>query len=123
MKSFIVTSIAAVLAYGCGGSYPPPTQQMADVQSANRSATELGAQKNPTAQLHLKLSEEQMKKAKAAMEKEDNESAESYLTRAKADAELAIALTREDKAEHAETEAVDKSNVQRSTNMEQGANQ
>ena len=64
---FIVTTIPMLLlALGCGASYPPPTQQMADVQAANRSATELGAMKQPQAQLHLKLAEEQVKLAKTA---------------------------------------------------------
>jgi hypothetical protein len=124
MKPSTVTSIvAALLAFGCAGSYPPPTQQMADVQAANRSANEVGAQSNPKAQLHLKLAEEQMKQAKTAMDKDDNQRAESLLMRAKADAELAIALTREETAMNGENNAVDRSNAQRSTNAEQGASQ
>ena len=95
MKTLLITISAALLpALGCAGNYPPPTQQMADVESANRSASELGAQNNPKAQLHLKLAEEQLQQAKTAMAKEDNKGAESLLMRAKADAELAVALTR-----------------------------
>ena len=94
---------------------------MAEVIAANRSANELGAQQNPSAQLHIKLSEEQLAQAKTAMENEDNERAESLLTRAKADAELAIALTREESAETKAEGAVDRSKAQRSTHMEQGA--
>lgn len=124
MKAFIVTTIATLLpALGCAGSYPPPTQQMADVEAANRSATELGAQKNPKAQLHLKLAEEQLKLAKTAMDDDDNKVAESLLMRAKADAELAVALTREDAATTEASKAIDQSNSQRSTNDEQGAPQ
>lgn len=119
---FIVTTIPMLLlALGCGASYPPPTQQMADVQAANRSATELGAMKQPQAQLHLKLAEEQVKLAKTAMKDDDNERATSLLMRAKADAELAVALTRKDAAAVEATHAVDQSNSQRSTNAEQGA--
>jgi len=110
-----------LLALGCAGTRPAPTQQLADVQSANRSANELGAQKNPRAQLYLKLSEEQLKQAKAAMEDDDNENADRLLTRAKLDAELAIALTREADATRKETRALDESNVQRSTNAGPGA--
>jgi hypothetical protein len=98
MNSFNITLPAILaLASGCA-SVPPPTQQMADVQSANRSAQELGARENPQAQLHLKLAEEQLQQAKAAMEEDDNEGANRLLMRAKADAELAIALTREEDA-------------------------
>lgn len=124
MKAFIVTTTATLLlALGCAGTYPPPTQQMADVQAANRSATELGAQKHPKAQLHLKLAEEQLELAKAAIDDDDNERAESLLIRAKADAELAVALTREDAAMTGADKARDQSNSQRSTNDEQGAPQ
>ena len=91
----MMMTACVVLALGCAGSYPPPTQQMADVQSANRSATELGAQKNPRAELHLKLAEEQLNLAKKAVEDDDNERATNLLMRAKADAELAVALTRD----------------------------
>jgi hypothetical protein len=120
---FIVTTIATtwLLASGCAASYPRPTQQLADVESANRSATELGAQENPKAQLHLKLAEEQIKLAKSAMKDDDNEHATSLLMRAKADAELAVALTRENAAMTQADHAVDQSNSQRSTNAEQGA--
>lgn len=100
------------LALGCAGSHPPPTQQMADVQSANRSATELGAQKNPRAELHLKLAEEQLDLARKAVANDDNERATSLLMRAKADAELAVALTREDNAKMQETKAIEQAEGQ-----------
>ena len=100
------------LALGCAGSHPPPTQQMADVQSANRGATELGAQKNPRAELHLKLAEEQLDLARKAVANDDNERATSLLMRAKADAELAVALTREDNAKVQETKAIERAEGQ-----------
>lgn len=115
-----LATAAVLLALGCAGSQPP-TQQMADVQSANRSAVELGAQKNPRAQLHLKLAEEQLDSARKAMADDENERATSLLMRAKADAELAIALTREDDANTQSAKAVEKSDAQRSTNTLLGA--
>lgn len=118
----LMSVIMFLLGVGCAGSVPP-TQQMADVQAANRSATELGAERDPRAQLHLKLAEEQMRQAEVAMNDGDNERAESLLMRAKADAELAVALTREDAANTEASNAVDQSNSQRSTNIEQGAAQ
>lgn len=122
MKTLIYTAGSTLLlALGCAGSYPPPTQQMADVQSANRSATELGAQSNPNAQLHLKLAEEQLHQAKLAMDQDDNQNAERLLTRAKADAELAVALTRDASAQSLAGKAVDQSNAERSNNAEPGA--
>jgi hypothetical protein len=112
-----------VLALGCASGAPLPTQQMADVQSANRGATELGAQKNPRAELHLKLAEEQLEQAKRAVADDENERATSLLMRAKADAELAVALTREDNAKTQATNAVDESNGKRAINQQLGAAQ
>lgn len=122
MKHFIVPFIAtSSLVLGCGASQPAPTQQMADVQSATRSATELGATSEPKAQLHLKLAEEQMAQAKRAMDKEDNANAERLLVRAKADAELAVALMHEHDAQQTAIKADDQSDSQRSTNANEGA--
>jgi len=119
----MMMTACVVLALGCAGSYPPPTQQMADVQSANRSATELGAQKNPRAELHLKLAEEQLNLAQKAIADDDNERATNLLMRAKADAELAVALTREDDAKQQEKNAVDQASSKRSTIEQIGAAQ
>jgi hypothetical protein len=94
---------------------------MADVESANRSATELGAQSNPQAQLYLKLSNEGLKQAKTAMENDDNAAADRWLLRAKADAELAVALTHGSKAKSQETKAVEESNAARPANVPTGA--
>lgn len=90
--------VPAVFAFACGASMPPPTQRLADAQSAQRAAQELGAAAQPSAQLHLKLAEEQTAKAKQLMNDGKNEEANSLLVRAKADAELAVALAREQKA-------------------------
>ena len=115
---FVATSSVVV---ACGGSYPAPVQQMADAQSAERSAIELGAANLPRSQLHLRLAQEQMAQAKAAMSEGDNARADALLGRAKADAELAIALSREENAKVAARAAVDQANAQRSTNASQGA--
>lgn len=120
MKTMIITIPSILLmSLGCA-SAPPPVQQMADAQSASRSADELGAQKNPKAQLHLKLAEEQISLARAAMKDDDNERAESLLTRAKADAELAIALTRASIAEQKANKAMDQLTAQRGATAQPG---
>lgn len=122
MKTLITALVTPwLLICGCAGSQQAPTQQMADVQSATRSAEELGAQKIPRAQLHLKLAEEQLSQAKAALAEDEEERAMSLLTRAKADAELAVAMARADSAQGEAEKAVDQSNAQRATNLEQGA--
>jgi hypothetical protein len=122
MNKLITTLIATSgFALGCGASHPPPTQQMADAQSAARAAEELGATGEPQAQLHLKLAEEQMGKAKSAMKDEENERAELILARAKSDAELAVALMHLENAKQTSAKADDQKNSQTSLNEMQGA--
>ncbi len=95
MRTLVGAIFVGALAVACGGSFPAPTQPMADAESAERSARELGAEKEPGAQLHLRLAQEQIAEAKNAVEQGDNERASQLLVRAKADAELAVALARE----------------------------
>ena len=122
-KSFFpVLIVAAPLVWGaCGGAFPPPTQRMADAQSAERSARELGADKVPAAQLSLNLAQEQIAGAKKAMADDENKRADGLLIRAKADAELALAQTREKGARVEVEEAVEDSAEQKATNVGQGA--
>ncbi len=110
------------LACGCGINYAVPSQQLTDAQSAERSATELGAASEPSAQLHLQMAHEQIVAANAAIRDGDNESATRLLSRARADAELAIALTREATAKNETQKAMAQANNQRVTNANQGAN-
>lgn len=122
MNRSVMTLVAAsVFGMGCGASFPTPSQHLADAQSAERSAAELGAANQPKAQLHLQLAREQMTQANAAMKNGDNERADALLLRAKSDAELAIALTREQTAEVEAQKATDQNAAQRSTNASMGA--
>jgi biotin-(acetyl-CoA carboxylase) ligase len=109
------------LACGCGINYAVPSQQLADAQSAERSAAELGAASEPDAQLHLQLAHEQITAANVAIHDGDNEKAGQLLSRARADAELSIALTREKTAKVDAEKALTQSNNQRVTNANQGA--
>lgn len=122
-KHLFLPFIAAVPIWllACGGSYPPPTERLADAQAAERSAREVGANRVPAAQLSLKLSQEQIALAQKAMEEKDNEHADALLIRAKADAELAIALAREEAAKSDHQEAKADSAAQEATNEGQGA--
>ena len=121
-KAIFSIVVAAPLVWAaCGAHVPPPTQRMADAQAAERSARELGAERVPTAQLSLKLAQEQINAAKKAMAEEENERAESLLIRAKADAELAVAQARETSAQVAVKDAVEDSTDQKDMNVGQGA--
>ena len=116
-----VAGAAVVIAVGCGSSYPAPTQPLADVEAAGRSAEELGAANVPAAQLHLKLAQEQTTNARKLMQDGENKRAESMLIRAKADAELALSLAKEEKAKSAVSQAAEKSNLQNQVIQGQGA--
>jgi uncharacterized protein YqfA (UPF0365 family) len=105
----------------CGASFPPPTQRLADAQSAERSAREVGANEAPAAQLSLKLAQDQIGQAQKAMSNGDNERADSLLIRAKMDGELALAQAREKTARVDHQEAVVDSADQKTTNAGQGA--
>ncbi|WP_437585991.1 DUF4398 domain-containing protein [Sorangium sp. So ce1000] len=96
-----LASPAAVLAAllglslaACGGTVPPPNDQLASSQAAIRAADEMGAGSDPQATLHLKLAREQLEQAKQQMQAEENASATRLLQRAEADAELALALAK-----------------------------
>lgn len=118
---FLSLALVAPFAWSCGATFPPPTQRMADAQSAERSAVELGAQTEPKAQLSLKLAQDQIAQAERAMTDGDNQRADSLLIRATADAELAIAQAREKTANIDRQEAVQDSADQKATNVGQGA--
>lgn len=97
MKYLIATGVGVLLAAGCA-SAPPPNDQLAAAIASTRGAEEAGARGVPRAALQLKLAEEAIVEARAMMEDGENERAELMSLRAHNDAELALALAREDAA-------------------------
>jgi hypothetical protein len=85
---------ATMLGMACA-SAPAPTEQLASAEASVRAAHELGAESVPRAELHVELAKEQVIQARKLAEDGENERAQIVLTRARADAELALALTRE----------------------------
>jgi len=81
---------------GCASSYPPPSDHLASAMAATRGAQEAGAQRVPRAALHLKLADEQIAQAREMMEQGHNERADYMTLRAYNDAELALAIAREE---------------------------
>jgi hypothetical protein len=80
---------------------------MVSAEAAVRAAQEVGAAKVPQAQLHVKLAQEQVDKAKALMQDGDNKRAEMMLMRAQSDAELALSLAKESAAKNEAQQAMD----------------
>lgn len=113
--------LASPAALGCAGSFPEPTQRLADAQAAERSARELGADEEPKAQLSLQLAQDQIALAEKAIADREHEQADSLLIRAQADAELAMAQTREADARASREGAVEDSAQQKDMNEGQGA--
>lgn len=97
-KRFILLLAATPFAWACGSSIPEPKQPMADAEAASRSAREVGADNQPAAKLQVKLADEQIAEAKTLVANGENERAAYVLLRARADAELALALAREQNA-------------------------
>jgi hypothetical protein len=93
----LVGSGIAMIGLAACASVPPPHERHAAAQAAIRTATEMEAEQIPQAALHLKLAQEQFDKGKALMNDGDNHRATFMLMRAKADAELALAMARENK--------------------------
>ena len=119
-RSLVAILAAASFACGCGSSMPEPKQPLADAEAASRSAQEVGANSQPAARLHAKLADEQITKAKALIANGDNDEATYVLLRARADAELALALAREQAAIVDKQKAIEQSSTTLNANP-QGA--
>jgi hypothetical protein len=95
-NSYRVLAILPLLA-ACA-STPLPAERMASAEGAVRAAKEVGSDQIPKAQLMVKLAQDQIDRAKQLAEQGDSEEAASLLTRAQADAELALAIARAEQA-------------------------
>jgi hypothetical protein len=93
LNSIFCSSI--VLLAACGASGPRPEARVSSSEGAIRGAEEAGAKSVPRAALHLKLAVEERDKALAMMKDGNNIDADLMLQCAEADAELAVALSRE----------------------------
>jgi hypothetical protein len=87
-------AMGAMWLLGCA-SGPVPVAQMARTQAAIRTADEVGADKLPRAAYHLQLAKEESEHAREVIAKGERRQAASLLDRAEADANLSVALARE----------------------------
>ena len=115
MKTMIAWIGAASVALGaCASSGPPPASRLAQSESAIRNAQAVGADRVPTAAVHLKAANEALGVARQLMADGDDVRAEYILMRAKSDAEVAMSLAREVQAHNDAQRALDE--VQRLKN-------
>jgi hypothetical protein len=98
VRTWIYSCLCGALLLACGGAAIPQdslTAAQADVKGAEVG----GAADNPQAALHLKLAKDQIEAAQKQIKDGDNEAAARTLDRAQADAELALSLAKESKAQ------------------------
>ncbi len=91
----VILAVAAVATAFAAGCSRAPLRTEAST-SGIRAAEEAGAAKVPRASLHLQLAKEQLEAARALSAKGEKDKAVSMLSRAEADAELAVTLSRGD---------------------------
>jgi len=97
VKTTLIIGVAT-LGMGCMGA-TLPTAQVASAEASVRAAQELGAPSVPRAELHLRLAQEELKQAQQSAKDGDGDRGKMLLERARVDAELAIAIARQRKAE------------------------
>jgi hypothetical protein len=107
-KVFLAPALLLLGAFTDCATAPPPVEKMEASQAAIRAAEEVGAPKVPQAALHLQLAKEQSEAAKASLQQGERARAEGLLMRAAADAELALALARENNARGEAQQAIDR---------------
>jgi hypothetical protein len=95
MNQVAIAGLALTI-FGCAATEPLP--QFPETEAAVAAAETVGANENPKAALHLKLAKDQLHAAKLLVEDGDEDKARLTLDRARQDAELALALTQEQKA-------------------------
>jgi len=98
--------IAACALAGCATASTLPAEKIAGPEGSAKAAAEIGANQVPEARLHLQLAEQQMDLARSLLKQGDKERAMRMLRRAEADADLAIALTKQRAAQVQALEAI-----------------
>jgi Domain of unknown function (DUF4398) len=96
----LIPAVAILLQGGCGttqsgAAVAVPSLGAEDSVGAIRAAEEVGAAHSPEAALHLELAKEQFDHSRQLTKPDDRPLATRLLRRARADADLSLALTRE----------------------------
>jgi hypothetical protein len=91
-----IMMLALTMGFTAAGCATAPALQTEKTTSGIRAAEAIGASKVPQASLHLQMAKEELENARALATHNEKERAISMLSRAEADAELAMALSRAD---------------------------
>jgi hypothetical protein len=111
LRLWILPIAAFVFQGACGTTNvvnAVPSLGAEDSAGAIRAAEEVGAARNPQAALHLQLAKEQFEHARKLTSADDRPMATRLLLRARADADLSLALTRESNSKLEAQAALDK---------------
>ncbi|MGH7435178.1 MAG: DUF4398 domain-containing protein [Polyangiaceae bacterium] len=93
MSGLAGLALFALAAVHCGGSVPPPTDELSAAQTDIGRAEAGGAPSNPEAKLHLQLATEDLQKAKSQVD-QDNKRAASLVALSRVEAQLALSLAK-----------------------------
>jgi hypothetical protein len=104
IRTHLLGGAAALTLVGCASS-PKPIDLLTDSTAALRGAKEVGAENVPPAALEMQRAEDAVQRGRDLMSKDENEKARREFMRARADANLAIALVRRQRAEQAAAKA------------------
>jgi hypothetical protein len=94
----LVALLATTCGFGCGAGTPVPNDPWAAAQADVGRAQAAGAADVPDAKLHLQLAQEDLQRAKQLMNT-DNDRAASMFAVASTEAQLAVSLARQAKAQ------------------------
>ena len=94
ITTIVTLSVISISLAACGGSIPPPNDEMIAANTDVGAAEAGGAPAVPDAKLHLELAEEDLRQSKTYMN-EDNKRAASLIALAKVEAQLALSLAKE----------------------------
>jgi hypothetical protein len=97
MRKTLLAAALALIASGCAAkrvTTDPPTERMAESQTAIRAAEQVGAARVPEAATYLGFAQQQVATARRLMDEGRYEAADLQLQQAAVDAQLALALAR-----------------------------
>ncbi len=103
-RTIAFSGATLLAAAGCGGA-AVPTEATMNALAAIRSAQAVGAEEYPESAYHLELAQAELARSQRQIDHGDMAGAERTLDRARADADLAVALAHE-KSVEAEAEDV-----------------
>lgn len=108
MRYAAICTLLGALLCGCGGGAQVPAQRLTSATAAVRASEEVSSTEGPPeARLHVRMAQDQLNRARALIARGEGDRVELLLLGAEADAELAISLTRERRAELEARQAIE----------------